>query len=103
MKRYIALIVFITAVTSLFGASPVDKFLRSKSVSANNTAVLVQDLQTGKVLASHNTDKPLLPASIMKTVTIAGLLMEKGPDDRFHTLVYADGPINGHTIEGDLL
>ncbi len=86
-----------------FGASPLDKFLNCKSVSAGSTAVLVQDLATGKTLVAHNTDRPLLPASIMKTVTIAGLLQEKGPDERFHTYVYADGPIKGNTIEGDLL
>ncbi len=103
MKRNITLILLLLAFSSLFGASPVDKFLRSKSITPGSTAVLVQDLQTGEILASHNADKPLLPASIMKTVTIAGLLREKGPEDRFHTLVYADGQINGNTIEGDLL
>lgn len=87
----------------MFGASPLDRFLNSKSISAGSTAVLVQDLNTGEILASHNVDTPLLPASIMKTVTIAGLLREKGPDERFHTLVYADGPIKGNVIEGDLL
>lgn len=103
MKRNIALFVLLVTAITTFGASPVEKFLKSKSISAANTAVLVQDLKTGKVLAEHNTDKPLLPASIMKTVTIAGLLREKGPDDRFHTLVYADGPIKENIIEGDLL
>lgn len=87
----------------MFGASPVDKFLRTNSITPGSTAVLIQDLQTGEILAAHNQDKPLLPASIMKTVTIAGLLREKGPQERFHTLVYADGPIKGNLIDGDLL
>ncbi len=86
-----------------FGASPLDKFLKSKSITPGSTAVLVQDLASGKTLVAHNADRPLLPASIMKTVTIAGLLQEKGPDERFHTYVYADGPIKGNSIEGDLL
>lgn len=90
-------------VAATYGASPLDKFLRSKSLTAGSTAVLIQDLKTGEVLAMHNADKPLLPASIMKTVTIAGLLREKGPEERFHTLVYADGPIEGNIIKGDLL
>lgn len=90
-------------MVTAFGASPLDKFLKSKSITDGTTAVLVQDLTTGEILASHNSDRPLLPASIMKTVTIAGLLQEKGPEERFHTFVYADGPIKGNTIEGDLL
>lgn len=103
MKRNIVLITLLMVATAVFAESPLDKFLRSKSITAGSTAVLVQDLSTGKTLASHNTDRPLLPASIMKTVTIAGLLQEKGPDERFHTYVYADGPIKGSVIEGDLL
>ena len=103
MKRNLALILLFVTVMSMFGASPIDKFLESKSISAGSTAVLVRDLSTGKILASHNADRSLLPASIMKTVTIAGLLREKGPDERFHTYIYADGPIKGNTIEGDLL
>lgn len=103
MKRNIVLFIVLELVMSTFGASPLDKFLESKSITAGSTAVLVRDLNTGKTLVAHNTDRPLLPASIMKTVTIAGLLQEKGPDERFHTYVYADGPIKGNTIEGDLL
>ncbi|MDE6637067.1 MAG: D-alanyl-D-alanine carboxypeptidase [Muribaculaceae bacterium] len=103
MKRKIALFVLLVTVISTFGAAPLDKFLESKSITSGSTAVLVRDLNTGKTLVAHNTDKPLLPASIMKTVTIAGLLQEKGPDERFHTYVYADGPIKGNTTEGDLL
>lgn len=103
MKRNITLLVLIMMVGTIFGASPLDKFLKSKSITEGSTAVLVQDLTTGKILASHNTDLPLLPASIMKTVTIAGLLQETGPEERFHTLVYADGQIKGNSIDGDLL
>ncbi len=103
MRRNITLLVLLIVAVGAFGASPLDKFLRSKSVTAGSTAVLVQDLATGETLVAHNADRPLLPASIMKTVTIAGLLKEKGPDERFHTYVYADGPIKGNTIDGDLL
>lgn len=103
MKRHITFFLLALSVTMLYGASPLDRFLKSKSISAGNTAVLIQDLRTGEVLASHNADRPLLPASIMKTVTIAGLLKEKGADERFHTMVFTDGPIEGNTIEGDLL
>ncbi len=103
MKRHISFILLLLTSTLLWAASPLDMFLNSKSISARSTAVLIQDLSTGEILISHNVDTPLLPASIMKTVTIAGLLQEKGPDERFHTMVYADGPIEEGTLEGDLL
>ncbi|MDE6023261.1 MAG: D-alanyl-D-alanine carboxypeptidase, partial [Muribaculaceae bacterium] len=102
MKRKIVfLLLFLTATISY--ASPLEDFLKSRSINAASTAVLIQDLKSGKVLVSHNNETPLLPASIMKTVTIAALLEEKGADERFHTRVYADGPIRGNIIEGDLL
>lgn len=103
MKRNIVLTTLLIIAVSVYAASPLESFLGSRSVTAGSTAVLIQDLKTGEILAKHNADKPLLPASIMKTVTIAGLLRERGPEDRFHTLVYADGPIKGNIIEGDLL
>lgn len=103
MKRNFLLAVILTTFLVAFGASPIDTFLKSKGITPSSTAVLIQDLKTGEILAAHNTERALLPASIMKTVTIAGLLKEKGPDERFHTLVVADGPIKGNSIEGDLL
>lgn len=103
MKRHILLSLLLLMASQLFARSPLDTFLGSKGISAGSTAVLIQDLKTGKILASHNAERPLLPASIMKTVTIAGLLQEKGPDERFHTAVYADGPIEGSVIEGDIV
>lgn len=88
---------------AIYAASPLQTFLDNKAVNAETTAIYISDLTTGKVLAQHNTDTPLLPASIMKTVTIAGLLKEKGPDERFHTPVYADGKVIGGVVKGDLV
>lgn len=102
MKKILMLsLQFISA--AILCASPLETFLGNKAVNANSTAVLVQDLATGNVLVSHNADLSLLPASIMKTVTIASLLKEAGPDERFHTLVYADGKFGDGVIAGDLV
>ena len=102
MKRILIFTVQLLAVLSLY-ASPLEDFLGNKAVNAASTAVFIQDLQTGKVLVEHNRDASLLPASIMKTVTIASLLREKGAEERFHTMIYADGPIKDGSIDGDLL
>lgn len=103
MKRILTFVAAILSAAVLYAASPLETFLSNKAVNAETTAVLVQDLTTGKVIASHNKDRSLLPASIMKTVTIAGLLNEAGPDGRFHTRVYADGPVDDNLIKGDLV
>lgn len=103
MKRILSLSWLLFAAALIYAASPLETFLGNKAVNAPNTAVFIQDLTSGEVIAQHNIDTPLLPASIMKTVTIAALLKEKGPDERFHTLVYADGLIKNGTVEGDLV
>lgn len=90
-------------VAAAYAATPLDAFLKSPAITPGSAAVIIQNLATGETLVSHNPDRPLLPASIMKTVTIAGLLKEKGPEERFHTKVYADGMIAGNAIEGDLV
>ncbi|MCM1491319.1 MAG: D-alanyl-D-alanine carboxypeptidase [Muribaculum sp.] len=103
MKIFLLISLQLLSVALVYAASPLETFLKNRAVNAESTSIYVQDLSTGKVLAQHNSDLPLLPASIMKTVTIAGLLKEKGADERFHTKVYADGKISGGNIAGDLL
>lgn len=104
MNRSICLsLLLLLCAAYAFAADPLQTFLNSKAVNPSTTSVLVRDLATGNILASHNAGKPLLPASIMKTVTIAGLLREAGPEERFHTRVYAGGPIEGAALQGDLI
>lgn len=103
MRRYITVLLGILCAEIAWGGGPLDDFLGSKSIASGSTAVVVQDLATGEILVSHNAGTPLLPASIMKTVTIAGLLQATGPDERFHTQIYADGHIRNGRLEGDLL
>lgn len=103
MKRIVLSFFIIISAVCAFAAGPVDSFVASRAVSSGATAVFVQDLATGDIIASHNPDLPLLPASIMKTVTIASLLSEKGPAERFHTRVYADGDIKDGTLHGSLV
>lgn len=103
MRRYVTILFVTIYAVMAYGADPMQTFVNNKNITAGSTAVLVQDLKTGEVLAEYNTNKGLLPASIMKTVTIAGLLEKSGSEERFHTRVYADGEIGGNGLNGDLL
>lgn len=104
MKRLILFSTLLILASSFrIAAESLDTFLGTKGVNKSATAVLVKDLNTGRTLASHNPTAPLLPASIMKTVTIAGLLNEAGAEERFHTRVYADGKIREAALLGNLV
>jgi D-alanyl-D-alanine carboxypeptidase/D-alanyl-D-alanine-endopeptidase (penicillin-binding protein 4) len=60
-------------------------------------------LPDGRMVWSHNPDKLFSAASTTKLVTEGTALQLLGPDYRFHTRVYRTGPLNGSTVEGDLV
>lgn len=84
-------------------SSPAQRFAASPAVQADKCAVIVIDLETGRVVDSHNADTPLVPASVNKAVTIASLLAKSGLDYRFHTKVYLGGKVDDGVLDGDLV
>lgn len=84
-------------------ADALSDFTSSKSINAPQASVYIVDLKTGRELVAHNTDKPLIPASIMKSVTIATLLEKVGPGYRYVTPVYLEGPVKDGTLAGNIL
>lgn len=96
----------VVATASAFAIDPqgaVDEFVRRSGVPSGSMAVKITDLKDGKVLGSHNSASPLVPASIMKSVTTAALLDEGGEDFRFHTRVYVDGAIDMGILRGNII
>ena len=83
--------------------SAVDRFVKSSGVSPKSLSVKIVDLKTGETLGSHNAETPLIPASIMKSVSTASLLEKVGPDFRYHTRVYIDGPLDMGILRGNLI
>ncbi len=65
--------------------------------------VQVESLTSGKVIYRKNGGKLLVPASNQKLLTGAAILLERGPDATFDTLLYRTGPVEGGVLEGDLV
>lgn len=65
--------------------------------------VSIADATTGEVLYRRNADRSLMPASNMKLYTTAAALDLFGADHRFTTRLYADGPVEGATLRGNLV
>lgn len=66
--------------------------------------VMVQDLQSGKILFQQNAGKNLMPASNMKLYTTACALVLLGPDYRYKTRIYYQGRIDEQgTLNGDII
>jgi serine-type D-Ala-D-Ala carboxypeptidase/endopeptidase (penicillin-binding protein 4) len=73
------------------------------AASDAHLAVLVTD-EHGREIVSHRPDDAVLPASTLKVVTAAALLMTVGPDATFTTRVEATAPVDGDgTLRGDLV
>lgn len=64
--------------------------------------VLVQNVESGETIYSHNADKKFIPASGMKLVTIAASLHYLGPNYRFDTQFLVDGPLEGGVLKSNL-
>lgn len=80
----------------------VDRFMQSKGLP-DNMAVIITDLATGETVASAEASTPLVPASIMKTVTIASLMRQAGGKNTWDTKVYLDGPVKKGELHGNLV
>lgn len=78
------------------------KAIRRQCRYPGRMGVFVRSLQTGEVLYAHNPDEKRTPASNVKILTSATALARLGPDYVFATDVYADAPLRGGVIKGNL-
>jgi serine-type D-Ala-D-Ala carboxypeptidase/endopeptidase (penicillin-binding protein 4) len=65
--------------------------------------VLVKDLSTGTVLYRRNEAKSFMPASNTKLYTTAAALDQLGPEYRFVTRLFVDGPISDRVLTGNVI
>lgn len=85
-------------------ANPVvERFVKASGIKPASVAVMITDLSDNKVIGSHNISTPLIPASIMKSVTTAALLNKVGPNYRYHTGIFIDGPLDMGILRGNLV
>jgi D-alanyl-D-alanine carboxypeptidase/D-alanyl-D-alanine-endopeptidase (penicillin-binding protein 4) len=81
----------------------VARFLKRPGIRSTDWGIEVIDPSTGEALLSLNSEKPFLPASVLKVMTTATALEKLGPDFRFRTTVYTNGAVTGDgVLEGDL-
>ena len=56
----------------------------------------------GRILAEHNADRLMMPASNMKLISTGAALHALGPDYRYETVIGHDGEIIDSTLHGNL-
>ena len=90
--------------------SPVDQLRNNLTAIFANPAtdqaqwaVAITSLKQGDTLFRLNAQRLQVPASNQKLLTAAAAIEKLGWDYRYTTRLYASGPINDGTLEGDLI
>jgi PBP4 family serine-type D-alanyl-D-alanine carboxypeptidase len=85
-------------------ASRIQKVVSRPEFVHANFGIEFYSLDTSKIVYALNADKLFVPASTTKLLTEGTLLARLGPDYRFHTRIYATGPVNSKgELKGDLI
>jgi len=92
-------------ITLAQAAVPVNlqEALNKAQLPAESVAIVVQPLDGGAPVISHNAAKAMNPASVMKLVTTYAALEALTPAYRWKTEIYRNGPLNNGVLEGDLI
>ena len=77
--------------------------LKEAGISQQSVAVYVQAVEGNSAIVSHNADKSMNPASVMKLVTTAAALELLTPAYRWKTEIYRDGNIVNGELQGNLI
>lgn len=83
--------------------SRINSILIRPALQRGQVGVKIVSLDTGRVLFENNAEKYFMPASNMKSFTVAAAMDRLTPNFRFITSVYANSPVDASgTVRGDL-
>lgn len=82
---------------------PFSQALKNTSIPPESVAIFVQPVNGDSPTVTHNSDRPMNPASVMKLVTTYAALEKLGPAYRWKTEVYRDGEVRNGVLRGNLI
>ncbi|HOY70176.1 MAG TPA: D-alanyl-D-alanine carboxypeptidase/D-alanyl-D-alanine-endopeptidase [Methylotenera sp.] len=106
MKKFLTTLFFVLFSLNVSAELPatVSAALKSAGIPQQNVAVYVQAVEGKTPILSHNTDKSMNPASVMKLVTTNAALDLLTPNYRWKTEIYRDGEVSSNgVLQGDLI
>ena len=80
----------------------IKRFLSPSYMNGASVSIMIKDIGSGSVLYSHDAEREVIPASVMKTVTTATALEILGENFRYETAIMYDGSITGDILNGNL-
>ncbi|WP_455497284.1 D-alanyl-D-alanine carboxypeptidase/D-alanyl-D-alanine endopeptidase [Coprobacter sp.] len=99
--------VFVVLLGGLFhfsyAGTGISMFVSLPDVRSASVGFCIIDMENGKVVSSHDAEKTLLPASVLKLLTSATALEIYGGEHRFYTDTEYSGTVdNDGVLHGDL-
>lgn len=96
-----------TALTSPLHAAPslqhtIDSLLADTVWQTAQVGIYIHDVSTDTPLYAFNARQRMRPASTEKLVTAIAALDNLGPNHALATRLYADGPVEGTTLHGNV-
>ncbi len=88
MKKFLNLLLTLVLTLSAANAAGIDKAISDSRINKGAVSISVRNINTGKILYELNSDKPVPPASTLKSITLAAALNELGKDYAFSTELY---------------
>ena len=99
----VAAIAFAAVLVQAALPQPVTRAFRDAGIPLTSVAVVVQETGRVRPLIAHDASRPMNPASVMKLVTTLAALELLGPDYRWKTEAYLDGPLENGVLHGNLV
>lgn len=81
----------------------VERILGSPGLERAFWGILVRSLDAGDTLYAMNPGKLMMPASVLKVITVAAAADRLGWNYSYETRLVADGAVNGDTLDGNLV
>ncbi|MEO8441608.1 MAG: D-alanyl-D-alanine carboxypeptidase/D-alanyl-D-alanine-endopeptidase [Betaproteobacteria bacterium] len=83
--------------------APVAAALAQSGIPESSVGIFVMDTQAARPVVAVGDERALNPASTIKLLTTFAALDQLGPAYRWTTEVYADGPLQGDVLNGNLI
>ena len=77
--------------------------LAQAGIPESSVGIFVQDIQIARPVLALGEERALNPASTIKLLTTFSALDQLGPAYQWTTEVYADGPLQGDVLNGNLI
>ena len=87
LKLIICLATLLSVQCSVF-ANAIDKTISQSEINKAGISISIKEVGSGKVIYEQNSQKPTLPASTLKILTLAASVDTLGKDYKFSTKLY---------------